>query len=742
MKKMKMKRLTAVILTVAMLFTLNSGSVSVRAANTETTEAADAETTQAEPEETEGLPVEEIGGSQFFALETEDTCPLKVASVANGSFQKMEWNEETKTLTIVSSIGVLVGNKDSSKPAQARLDISAPTVMFSGLNLDGSQFTDSLVKLQSNQDLILSGENILSQQETAPDNGVLFLEAGANVKVSGSDDASLTVKAQPGKKAIFGEGGRNATSITMNSGRVSAPSGYVAPHTLMMNNGTLEIEEQISYDYKFEVYGGTLKAGKVYTRIERVSGVANSGIYVTGGTVKIGTLQDVTYGGHFRTWHSIRGGNVAIGTVETSSYTEGYCQLVGTLDNYSNCEAPFIVVPSRDGSGTVEIPRNENLNGTLSIPPGCELIIPEGVTLTVPSGETVNNNGIVRVLGQLQLDGTWNGNPAIAVGKGAWYQVEGGEEGTDYVFRADGLHILTNTALTVSPLPGSSRGDEPRIWVDTEISSLTLKNTTAVSDDSFITIAGGKKVSLTLKDCNLSSGKGAAIKVGDNASLTLNAEDANALAAGAGRAAVEVNEKSSIVIQGSGSLAATGGSNAAAIGACSGHYQGSIIIQDHVNVSAMGGGKAAGIGSGYIDGEEVESLNAVGFPGKEIQIGGNARVNADSESGVGIGGGLRSRDIRFPMHGLSLLEGSKPEGALMKVKITGNAQVAATGSDNIPVIGSISTSEDVPAIGGGSVTPVNLTMEQNADVSLKGSAGLGTEMRQQQGEWANHVFNW
>lgn len=770
MKKM-MKRLAAVVLAMAMLFSMSPGSALAQTAESGTIQPTGTQESGASAEASgiglQGTSDEEAAAAsgtesisgESTVFSSAQSCPLTVTSVAGGEISNVTWDEAASTLTVTSGTGVRISNKDSSTPAKVRLVITSPTVVFDNLNLDGNGFADSslvtLCRYGSNGSirLILSGGNRLTQT-TGWNRGVLSIPLeGDNdivgVTVEGAEDASLTIEAQTGKSAFFlGKTGGSSTrrpnsGLTVNSGRIIIPSGGIEVGGLYVNNGALDVSERIICYKICQIKGGSLTADE----LNMISKKNNStlsiekncmGLEITGGTVDIGTLKDDEYNAT-RTRHNITGGNVTIGTVKfDDKNSAGYCQLVGTVGDYSGCKLPLIIVPCNDGTGAVKVPQDSTITGNLSdltIPSGCELIIPEGVTLHM-NGGTVNNYGVVRVLGTLDQNGTWNGNPPITESTGAYYQVEGGTAGTDYAFRWDGLHILSNTAMVVKPAT-DNRSSEPRIWVDSDTDSLTIKDTTAASDGSMITVSAGKTVSLTIQDCNLISAKGAAIELaGEGTGLTLNVKGTNGLAAGADRGAVEVNEKNSVVIQGDGSLAATGGSGGAAIGGGSGHYQGPITIQGDVVVSAMGGGQAAGIGGGSVSGYEIAELNNIGFPGNEIRICGNARVSADSESGVGIGGGSSRSNLRIPMDGMGLLKDSRPENALMQVTITDNAQVTATGSGNTPAIGGSIYYEYER-----SSTPVKLTVNGNASVLLKGSAGLGDRLNIQQGEWSERLYN-
>ena len=212
---------------------------------------------------------------------------------------------------------------------------------------------------------------------------------------------------------------------------------------------------------------------------------------------------------------------------------------------------------------------------------------------------------------------------------------------------------------------GEGGGDNPslvRVLADGE----TLTGT--YGGASQISIADG--ASVTLSDLALSSSAQAGIVCQGSATITLVGTN-NVSSSKGGCAGIQAGPAgSTLTIQGSGSLTATGADNGAGIGSGDNIVCGNIVIAGG-EVTASGGLQAAGIGTGT---SESVCGNITISGGTVTAIGHPATTESDDSGGAGIGSGGGSRP---DSHGTSC----------GKITISGGT-VTATGGKGCAGIGS------------------------------------------------------
>lgn len=191
----------------------------------------------------------------------------------------------------------------------------------------------------------------------------------------------------------------------------------------------------------------------------------------------------------------------------------------------------------------------------------------------------------------------------------------------------------------------------------------------------------GSGVRATLSGASIQAQSTAAISVEGSATLTIQGQ--NTVAGGDRQAAVAVSEKNSLVIGGTGSLQATGGTNAAGIGGGDRQPAGSITIESGTVTAKSGdyiqgqGGSGAGIGGG------------AGGHGGTVTINGGSVNACSSGGGAGIGGGNNG------------FNSATRQGAT--VTITGGTIVAESGSQGAGIGGAYQRTATV-TISGGDIT--------------------------------------
>lgn len=203
----------------------------------------------------------------------------------------------------------------------------------------------------------------------------------------------------------------------------------------------------------------------------------------------------------------------------------------------------------------------------------------------------------------------------------------------------------------------------------------TEKKTFVSADSAHITLDGASIRNATAGLC--------AFELAGNANVSLTLVGTNVLQSGGWKAGLQVPDGAAVVIQGEGSLTATGGSEAAGIGGAHDAPCGTVTIQQG-EVTAIGGdGGGAGIGGGWRG------------TGGTVTITGGTVNATGGNSGAGIGGGS------YRSTGVTMITGG---------------EVTANG-------GSYSA-----GIGGGRDAPGGTTVIQNGEITANGgsgSAGIG-----------------
>jgi len=182
------------------------------------------------------------------------------------------------------------------------------------------------------------------------------------------------------------------------------------------------------------------------------------------------------------------------------------------------------------------------------------------------------------------------------------FTISGGASGTDYSYDA-GAHTLTIKTGTAMTISGTTTAD--RIILAAGITAnITLNGVDIDSASCAFEISGGTTVNLTL-----ASGTNNGLESGDN------------------KAGLCVPDNSALIIAGTGTLSARGGSSGAGIGGNAGGTCGSVTINRGI-VYASGGTGASGIGGG-----------SAGAGGAVVINGGKVKAMGGS-LGTGIGSGL------------------------------------------------------------------------------------------------------
>ena len=200
------------------------------------------------------------------------------------------------------------------------------------------------------------------------------------------------------------------------------------------------------------------------------------------------------------------------------------------------------------------------------------------------------------------------------------------------------------------------------------------------------------------------------------ANLTITLVGNNTFTALSGSAGIQVTAGTTLTIEGTGSLYATGGMFGAGIGASNGADGGDIIINSG-NINATGGNSAAGIGGGNSFGVSMPTHFG------SITINGGNVVARTSNSGAGIGGGPQSIDGAITITGghVDAIGGSGGAGV-------GGGSNGNSGTINISggtVIASTNTASDGAGIGGGQTGSAGANQRGNAgNITISGNANV------------------
>lgn len=281
-------------------------------------------------------------------------------------------------------------------------------------------------------------------------------------------------------------------------------------------------------------------------------------------------------------------------------------------------------------------------------------------TLTVPDGMTVTMNGA-------NIDVS-NNQPAIVLGEGSKLIVKGTNtiratyadaiqcngnatiefqsttntinavtSGTKGIQIADGksLNITGSGSTSLSgnigvPASASLKFDGQTASHDIYIPDATTLSASGITVGSTITVGSGQTFTLSWTTLSVTTGPG--IQCSGNATIILDGTNTISTTAEYYPAIQAGGSGTTLTIQGSGSVTATGGKYAAGIGSGKSGICGDITISGG-NVTASGGQDGAGIGSGCGDNNTTSTCGAITISGGTVIANGGEHA-----AGIGSGG--------------------------------------------------------------------------------------------------------
>jgi hypothetical protein len=478
---------------------------------------------------------------------------------------------------------------------------------------------------------------------------------GANINITGG---VVTVRGsnpigyyQKGGNGIDGE------KINITGGTVTAYGGNgTGTYTY---GGTGINGENIS------ITGGVITATGGGSTASGSTGIYSNTISITGGTVTANGTN-----GRESPYNGTGIGGEYYGTIVMSDalvFATSIYQSLTEGDNVLNSIVFIGNVGTLYGNFTLRNDLTVTNTRSLSVPPRRTLTIPENVTLT--------NNGTIFIYGGGTIIGTVIGNQPLS-------QVFIVSGDTGYTYTEEILTITGNGTYTI----GMNNGFTSSIF-------------------DRITVAAGVNANITLSGINIDVSRMNNVctfdMTGATVNLTLTGD--NVLKSGEQRAGIEAPDGSTLVITGSGSLAATGSSWSAGIGGTRDNSGGNISITGG-SVTATGGQYGSGIGGGYNGG------------GGTINIEGGSVTARGGDYGAGIGGGSYRGGGDISITGGSVTAtggwnaagiggGSSSGGGGGNISITGGSVTATGGGQNGSGIGGGSSGEGGNiSITGGSVT--------------------------------------
>ena len=286
--------------------------------------------------------------------------------------------------------------------------------------------------------------------------------------------------------------------------------------------------------------------------------------------------------------------------------------------------------------------------GSLGKDPGTLTIVPQGSSYIVNVG--AGSAAASQIEGspfetQAEIISLVKGNPYFSC-RQSLLTVTGGQEGRDYKFEDDVLHIYNGGAYAVS-MANNAVATRERISIKAkEAVELTLENVNincSEKDFAALEINSPEKVTLELKGKNsLNSGSDCAgIELKNNANLVITSSSGGQLDThggyfGAGIGGINDTEgatESSVnkVVIAGGIINAAGGSGGAGIGGSMSRDGCDVTVTGGI-LNATGKGGAAGIGGG------------IGGNGGSFTITGGKVKAVGSTAAAGIGGGLYTAD--------------------------------------------------------------------------------------------------
>lgn len=236
------------------------------------------------------------------------------------------------------------------------------------------------------------------------------------------------------------------------------------------------------------------------------------------------------------------------------------------------------------------------------------------------------------------------------------FTVTGGTQDSDYSYADGVLTILTGTPLTIQNTDPSTATTDCILVADGVSANITLAGVNI--DVSGTGSAGSSSAAGEFGE--------AAFKAGSGGTVTVTLTGTNTLLGGHGRAGLEAGETadSTLIVQGSGALTATGGSiytyqelgsyyssgSGAGIGASYGNGPGNIVIEGGtITANSTGMANSVGIGSNTLP---ADSANSVQITGGTITGGPSLTDRSVITKQLTMSGGTVNGDIaasRFDM---------------------------------------------------------------------------------------------
>jgi len=299
--------------------------------------------------------------------------------------------------------------------------------------------------------------------------------------------------------------------------------------------------------------------------------------------------------------------------------------------------------------------------------------------------------------------------------------------GTDWHYAAGVFTITGATPITVT----GTVSDGTRIVIDDNGGAGITAN---------LTFNG---VSIT----GLGSGQ-SPLTVSPPSALNLTITNTNTLSAGDGAAGITVESGATLVIDGSGTLAATGGSGSggdgvgagigggggiSGISGGDGGDGGTVTIEGSANVTAIGGGSTFGSVGGAGIGGGGGAGGGNGGDGGTVTIGGSANVTAIGGSartgGAGIGGGGSANGSGggsgvFSTTTTGLVTASGGSGYNDGANIGAGGSMSSTGTDISNTVGCFVVDASVSG-GNGSISPLGSWSVNRGDMSFAITADSG-----------------
>ncbi|MBP1547798.1 MAG: hypothetical protein J6A37_14545 [Oscillospiraceae bacterium] len=517
------------------------------------------------------------------------------------------YDEGTGTLTVLTGTALTIEGTGNATTDKIKIgDGITANVTIKNVNIDvsGTDYTAAFeVGDGATLNLTLDGANTLKSGNCCAG---LQVSEGETLIITENSTGSLNSTGGEQGAGIGGGAGDSGGTIEISGGEVTATGGVDAAGIgggFYGSGGTVDIN------------GGTVTA----TGGEWAAGIGGGGGggENTGGTINIDGGTVSATGGQGGA--GIGGGNNASGgdvTISGGNVTA----TGGTATSGNSPEA--IGAGGENGSG-----------GTFSTTESGTAVITANVKDA--DDNIISDPTIEQLISDTSGIDVWsatiNGVQYPIPPSTGDFTITGGTYGTDYTYddSTGTLTVLTGTALTIEGT-GNATTDK-------------------------IKIADGTTANVTIKNVNIdvSSTRGAcAFEVGDGATLNLTLEGTNTLKSRYGKAGLQVAEGETLVIteNSTGSLDATGGTNAAGIGGNENAAGGAIYIKGGT-ITATGGLEGAGIGGGN-DGS-----------GGIINISGGNVTATGKETGAGIGGGRNGSGGDINISGGTVTATGRGDGA-------------------------------------------------------------------------------